>query len=140
MKRINQIFMSILMGLLFTTLIISCSNTGDSSSDDIDLTSDNQLKEQVFDQILNNQDLLNDLMNQMMQNQQSMQWMMGNSQMMQYMYNPQHMQYMMQQNQGMRQHMMQSWMNTMKQDTSVYNDMYHMMQQNHMEDGMGMMR
>jgi hypothetical protein len=137
MMSVNRIITSILIGLLLTTLIIACSNTG-NSSDNIDLTKNSQLKEQAFDQILNNQDLFNDFMDHMMKNQQSMQWMMGQNQMMQYMFNPDHMQFMMQQNSGMRQHMMEGWMNTMQQDSSIYNQMYQMMQQHHMGSGMNM--
>ena len=137
MRKLNQIIMSALMGLLFTLGVIACANTQDSSKD-IDLTKDTQLKEQAFNQILNNRELFNDFMNQMMQNHQSMQWMMGQNQMMQYMYNPENMQYMMQQNPGMSQHMMQGWMNTMQQDTSLYSQMYEMMQQHPMGAGMGM--
>jgi len=138
MKRLNQIIMSVLMGLLFTLGVISCANTQDSSKD-IDLTKNHQLKEQTFNQILNNRELFNDFMNQMMENHQAMQWMMGQNQMMQYMYNPENMQDMLQQNPNIRQHMMQGWLNTMQQDTSIYNQMYHMMQQYHMGSGMGMM-
>lgn len=137
MKRLNQIIMSILIGLLFTIGVIACANTQDSAKD-IDLTKDQQLKEQAFHQILNNRELFNDFMNQMMQNHQSMQWMMGQNQMMQYMYNPENMQYMMQQNPGIRQHMMQGWINTMQRDTSLYSQMYHTMQQHPMGTGMGM--
>lgn len=140
MKRINQIIISVLMGLLFTTLVIACANTQDSAKD-IDLTKDQQLKDQIFHQILNNRELFNDFMNQMMDNHQSMQWMMGYNQMIRYMYNPDHMQYMMQQNPNMREHMMQGWMNTLQQDTSLYSQMYQMMQQHPMGTGthMGMM-
>jgi hypothetical protein len=138
MKRVNQIITSFLIGLIFTTLVIACANTQESSKDN-DMLKNQQLKEEAFHQILNNQELFNDFMNQMRQNHQSMQWMMSQNQMMQYMYNPENMQYMMQQNPNMRQHMLQGWMNTMQQDTSIYNQMYHMMQQHHMGSGMGMM-
>jgi hypothetical protein len=138
MKTLRKIITIVLVGMLFTSLMIACANTQDSSKD-IDLTKDQQLKEQAFNQILNNRELFNDFMNQMMQNNQAMQWMMGQNQMMQYMYNPENMQYMMGQNPNIRQHMMQGWLNTMQQDTSIYNQMYHMMQQYHMGSGMGMM-
>ena len=138
MKRTNHLIASILMGVLLTSLVIACASTQDSN-DDYDLTNNQQLKEQAFHQILNNHELFNDFMNEMMQNQQSMQWMMGQNQMMRYMYNPGHMQYMMQKNPDMRGHMTEGWMNLMQQDTSVYNQMYEMMQQHHMGSGMGMM-
>jgi hypothetical protein len=69
MKTLKQLTTATLSGLIVTTLVIACANT--QQSRDIDLTTDEQQKEEVFLQILNDRDLFNDFMNEMMQHQQS---------------------------------------------------------------------
>lgn len=134
MKNLRQVLTSLSGCILLTALVTGCANPEYGSSD-IDLTANEEARNQVFQQILDNQELFDEFMNEMMQHEQSMQRMMNHDQMTQHMYNSENMHSMMQQNPEMRDHMMQEWMNLMNQDTSYYNQMNHMMDEGHM--GMG---
>jgi hypothetical protein len=138
MNTLRQTLITITSTLIIASFINACSDIGQSSQVP-DLQEDELAKEEVFDQILANQDLFNDFMNEMMQHQQSMNWMMDHNQMMQHMFSTENMKNMMEHNSGMRDHMMQGWMNMMRQDTSIYNQMNHMMGRGHMDMGMSHM-
>ena len=138
----------IVLILLLSTGYTNNPETGKST----DLKKNSQLKENVFNQILNDRELYTEFMNQMMQNQQSMQWMMNNQGMMQYMFSGNHLGYMMHHNQGMTRMMMQNMMNTIQSDSTYCyqwnqmlngsNGMYHSHMMNNssmMHDGSGMM-
>jgi hypothetical protein len=120
--------------VFFISMVIFLSLTGfmtdPGKSGSVDLTKDAQLKENVFHQIMNNRELFNEFMNDMMQNPQSIQWMMNNQGMMQYMYSGNSMGYMMDNYPGMRQMMMQNMMNTIWSD-STYTYQWNQMMMNH---------
>lgn len=133
MKKLNALI-RVMLSIGFILMMVPSAYSQDSAGDD-DLKNNPQLKEEVFSQILTDRDLFSDFMHAMMQNQESMEWMMDQHQMMQHMYSADHMQKMTEKNPDMRKPMMQGWMKMMKQDTAVYNQMQHMMQQQHMESG-----
>ena len=104
--------LTLIAGIVFT----SCSNTNNSR---IDLSANEQQKEEAFNQILNNQELLNEFMNEMMDNNNSMNLMMENGQFMNHMFNPENLDRMRQHNPEMDNQMMDNMMNIMVRDTSL---------------------
>ena len=101
------------------------TNTGTNTS--TDLTKNTQLKKDVFNQIINNRELLVEFMNDMMENPQSMNWMMNDGTMMQYMFSGDHLGYMMHNNPGINQMMMRNMMNTIYSDSTYSNQWNQMM-------------
>lgn len=112
-KRIYFLTLSLTLmaGIVFT----SCS---DMSNSRIDLTANEQQKEEAFNQILNTQELLNEFMNKMMEHNNSMNWMMENGQFMNHMFNMENLDHMRQHNPEMDNQMMDNMMNMMERDTS----------------------
>jgi hypothetical protein len=102
----------------------------DSGGRTTDLTKNEQLKKNVFHQITNNRELFIEFMNNMMENPQSMNWMMTDGTMMQYMFSGDHLGYMMHNNPGINQLMMRNMMNTIYSD-STYANQWNQMMNNH---------
>ncbi len=98
-----------------------------ASAQQVDLKQNEQLKNDVYQQILNDSSLFNDFINEMRQNEQSMEWMRANRLMMGRMYNQGQMQRMMQNNPEMRQQMMRNMKNMMKKDSAMHRQMHNMM-------------
>ena len=135
MKRIIK------LTIIALTTIITLSFAGCSNTSKIDLANNQAQRQEVFNQITQNQDLFNDFMNQMMENPQNMHWMMQNEAMVQHMFQQNNLQYMMQHNSEMNTYMMQNMMNMISSDSTYYHQ-WNQMMMNHsgMGGGMGMMR
>jgi len=112
-KRIY--FLTLSLTLMAGIVFASCS---DMSNSRIDLTANEQQKEEAFNQILNTQELLNEFMNKMMEHNNSMNWMMENGQFMNHMFNPENLDRMRQHNPETDNQMMDNMMNMMERDTS----------------------
>lgn len=113
--------LALMAGIVFT----GCSNMNNSR---IDLSANEQQKEEAFNQILNNQELLNEFMNEMMANNNSMTLMMENGQFMTHMFNPENLDHMRQHNPEMDNQMMDHMMNMMERDTSLARNWNNRMQ------------
>ncbi len=112
-KKMN--FWAFSLALMIGILVSSCSDMNNAK---IDLSANEQQKEEAFNQILNNQELMNDFMNEMMTQPTSMNWMMENGQFMNHMFNQDNMDYMREHNPEIDNHMMNNMMNMMNRDTS----------------------
>jgi len=113
-KKMN--FWAFGLTLMIGILVSSCSNMNDAK---IDLSANEQQKEEAFNQILDNQELLNDFMNEMMAQPTSMNRMMENDGFMNNMFNQENMDYMHEHNPEMNNYMMNNMKYRMDRDTSV---------------------
>lgn len=120
MRNLNKLIITAFSGLLLMTCI-ACNNSETASFQEIDLKRNEQLKERVFEQILNDEELFNDFTGKMRENSQAMQWMRENRPMMQNFYGGKQMQDMMRRNPEMRENMMQNMMRMMERDTTRMN-------------------
>ncbi len=116
-KKMN--FWAFSLALMMVILVSSCSDMNNSK---IDLSANEQQKEEAFNQILNNQELMNDFMNEMMTQPTSMSWMMENGKFMNHMFNQDNLDYMRKHNPEIDNHMMNNMMDMMDRDTSVANE------------------
>jgi len=135
-KMKHTIKLTAIVLMAFITLTFS----GCSNASKIDLANNQAQKQEVFNQISQNQTLFNDFMLQMMENPQNMHWMMQNEAMMQHMFQQNNLQYMMQHNSEMNTYMMQNMMNMIGSDSTYYHQWNQMMNHSGMRGGMGMMR
>ena len=109
------------IGLVFTvSLLPACTRTSD------DISKNDALKEKVFNQILNNNDLFNEFMNRMMQSSQSMGWMMNNQNMMKWLFSDSSLNSFMHHG-NMSYGMMQNMMNVIHSDSLLSNQWQTMM-------------
>lgn len=122
MRNLNQVIAAMAIVLIFGMMVISCTNTGNSPGQ-IDLAENEQQKEEAFRQILNDRELFNDFMDEMMQSQQSLGWMMDHRGMMEHIYSEDQIRYMMDRHRGMRDHLMQNMFGVMDEDSSFYHRM-----------------
>lgn len=134
MKNINPKIATVFIVLLLASILTSC----DTEKDEIRLSESEELREDVYQQILSDKTYFDEFMEEMRENEQSMEWMMANRPMMQRAYGNPQMNNMMQNYPEMRQGMMRSMMKMMQQDTLLYNQMQRMIQQdtmmyNHMQ-------
>ena len=113
-KKMN--FWAFSLVLMIGILVSGCS---DMNNTNIELSANEQQKEEAFNQILNNQELLNDFMNEMMVQPTSMNWMMENGRFMNHMFNQENMDYMRKHNPEIDNHMMNNMMYMLDRDTSI---------------------
>ncbi len=113
-KKMN--FWTFCLALMIGIFVLSCS---DMNNTKIDLSANEQQKEEAFSQILNNRELMNDFMNEMMTQPNSMNWMMENGQFMNHMFSQDNVNYMREHNPEIDNHMMNNMMNMMDRDTSL---------------------
>lgn len=99
---------------LFLFSLLSCD-----SDNRIDLTEDPEERQEVYQQILNNEQLFTEFINEMRENDQSMQWMHSNRPMMRNIYGRRHMQQVMANHPEVIDTMMMQGM-MMQRDTSIY--------------------
>lgn len=103
---------------------------------ELDLSANEEQREEAFEQILNNEEVFNSFMNRMMEETESMHWMMENQNMMNTMFMDDNLDYIMSHNENMYQHMMQNMGDVIYSDTSRMRE-WEMMHRDHMgEDGM----
>lgn len=155
MKKQILTLTSLLSGLLLISLFFAC----DDRERGIDLQENEENREEVYQQILNDEELFSEFMNEMRESRRSMEWMASDRPMMRNMYGRQQVQSMMKnhpemmdsvmqemmtmhwdttrmhRNPQMRQRMMQNMMRMMEQDTAMYREMQERMQEN--RTGMG---
>lgn len=124
MKNLSNVLITGFVGLLLITSI-ACNR-------EVDLKENEQLKEEVFGQILNDEELFMDFTRTMREDGNAMQWMRENQPMMQDFYGGKEMQNMMRGNPEMRQHMMDNMMQMMMDTTFMpsNNQMRQQMRQN----------
>jgi len=123
-----------------TLLSFTSYVNGQEIKESTDLTKNTELKNDVFNQIIYNKTLFNEFISDMMQNSQSMNWMLDNRGMMQYVFSDKNLGYLMY-NQGMGNTVMRNMMNTIQSDSSFYNQWNQMMgnyPNNRMHQGMMM--
>lgn len=113
-KKMN--FWTFSLVLIFGILVSSCS---DMNNTKIDLSANEQQKVAAFNQIMNNQELLNDFMNEMMVQPTSMNWMMENGLFMNHMFNQENLDYMRKHNPEIDNHMMNHMMYMLDRDTAI---------------------
>ena len=123
MKSVENYFWKITIVLM--GFMAGCDNMNEGQ---INLSANEQLKEEVFEQILNDRELTNEFMNEMMNHPTSMHWMMENGQFMNSMFSKDNLDYIMQHNEGMDQHMMQNMGNVIIRDSSIRRQWDNMMQ------------
>ncbi len=116
--------------ILFLILTLGSISAG-VGKDNIDLTKDNELRNEVFQQIISNKDLLYKFMNSMMNNQQSMYWMMENGGMMQQMFNQNNLHYIMSHNMNMSNYMFNHMMLAAQNDSTIRMQWNNMMNGNY---------
>ena len=113
-KKIN--FWAFSLALMIGILVSGCSDMNNAK---IDLSANEQQKEEAFTQILTNQELLNDFMNEMMAQPTSMNWMMENGRFMNHMFDQENLDYMRKHNPEIDNHMMNNMMYMLDRDTSI---------------------
>jgi len=132
MKHIQKINIFIL-SVFLVLFMFSCAENYNS---EIDLSENEEQREQAFEQILNNEEVFNAFMDRMMEETESMHWMMENQNMMNTMFREDNLDYIMSHNENMHQHMMQNMGDVIYSDTSRMRQ-WEMMRGDHMgEDGM----
>ncbi len=113
--KTKTIFTWAIAFLLVFVLATGCSNMDNAR---IDLSENPQQKKEAFDQILNNEELLNEFMNEVMDHSASMNWMMDNQNFMDNMFSEENFDYMRRQNPNINNRMMDGMMNNMERDTT----------------------
>ncbi len=111
---------------LIAIAFAGCSGSTTSNSN-IDLSNNQQQKEEAFQQIINNEKLFDEFMNQTMDNTRSMHWMMENQQFMNNMFTDENLDYIMEHNTGLDNHMMNNMMNRINRDTTTARKWNNMM-------------
>lgn len=122
-KRILAILSTVAL-LTIATGITSCSDGGSSK---INLAENEQQKEEVFGQIMDNDQVFNEFMNQMMEDTETMHRMMENQQLMNHMFRDENLNYIMEHNEGMDRHMMEGMRNMMNRNPSLNREWDRMM-------------
>ncbi|MEG9328274.1 hypothetical protein SAMN04488034_103282 [Salinimicrobium catena] len=100
---------------LFSLLIIGCD-----ADDRIDLTEDPEERQEVYQQIINDDELLQEFLTEMRNSDQAMEMMAANRPMMRNMYGRNQMRRMMMNNPQVVDTMMQGMMMVMEQDTTMF--------------------
>lgn len=129
MKTMNFFLRTGLVMLFFLFTLSSCDN-----EPDVDLAEDPELRNDVYNQILNNEELFTEFMTEMRQSDTSMQWMRQNKPMMRNMYGRNQVRSMMRNNPEVIDSLMQGMMTTMEQDTTMFrrNPQMHQRMMQHM--------
>lgn len=100
--------------LLLVFITVSCED-----NEQVNLSENQEVREDVFEQILNDEQLFGEFMNELRENRKSMEWMDNNRPMMNRFYGRERMHSMMRRNPQMRDSMMQGMMASMENDTIV---------------------
>lgn len=104
---------AVLLGLATT----ACNDNDDREVGDIDLRENKVQRQEVYSQILNDQDLFTEFMEEIRQNRQSMLRMGTSRPMMQHFYGRDQMRSMMRRDPLLRQELMRNMMTIMEKDT-----------------------
>jgi len=107
-------------GIILSALLMmtasSCNNQEDAT---INLRENEDQKEEVFDQILNDDVLFNDFINSMMLEDNTMQWMMEDGEFMHHMFSGDRIDYMMQHNRWFNSDSMRNIMQEYYNDSTM---------------------
>ncbi len=106
------------------------------NSREVDLKKDEELREVIFNQIINDQELFNEFMIETMENENTMHWMMDNQTFMHSMFTGQNFNYMMTHPSGMGNYMMQEFYDNIRNDSVLSSHWQNMMQDYDMHQGM----
>lgn len=126
MNRIN--FKNLLSISLMVVILVGLFSCNSTNSTPVNLKENETVRNQVYDQILNDRELTNEFMNQMMNHTHTMHWMMENEDFMRHMFNNENMEYMMQHNEHFTSEDMRHRMMKYYSDTSSIrhsNEMMH---------------
>src|SRR5690606_4326319 len=113
MENPDKKFYSLLFLLFFVVLISGCDR-----AQDVDLKDDVETRQDVFDQILNDEELFTEFVGQMRESDQSMEWMRANRPMMRSMYSRRQVQALMRENPETLDSLMEGMMTSMQKDTT----------------------
>lgn len=100
----------------------------DNGSQEIDLVSNPEQREEAFNQILNNQELYYQFLDEVRENTTAMEWTSGNREYAGELFGSEHMSRMRDSNPGMDTMMMENMMNRMEQDTAFNREFRQRMQ------------
>lgn len=114
MKVLNIQFPMLFLLSLFLFSFFSCD-----SDDRINLSEDPEKRQEVYQQILNDEQLFTEFIDEMRENDQSMQWMQSNRPMMRNIYGRRHMQQVMANHPEVVDTMLMQGM-MMQRDTTMY--------------------
>ena len=106
------------------------------NSREVDLKKDEELREVIFNQIINDQELFNEFMIASMENQNTMHWMMDNQTFMHSMFSGRNFNYMMTHPSGMGNYMMREFYDNIRNDSVLSSHWQNMMQDYNMHPGM----
>ena len=127
MKRRPMKILTILSTVAILTIAAGITSCSDGGSSKINLVENEQQKEEVFGQIMNNEQVFNEFMNRMMEDTESMHRMMENQQLMNHMFRDENLNYIMEHNEGMDRHMMEGMRNMMNRNPSLNREWDRMM-------------
>lgn len=103
---------------------------------EVDLNKDKDLREIVYNQIINNQELFNEFMLDAMENQNAMHWMMDNETFMHDMFSSENFDYMMKHRSGMANYMMEEFYDNISNDSLLLSHWQNMVENSDMHHGM----
>ena len=127
MKR-PVIFLEFILCLGIMLMAASPARSQNSSLE-INLKNNEQIKSEVFKVILNDRILFNELLDEISQNPQSINWIMDNRRIRQTLYNPDHLNQLILQEPENNKDMVIGLINMIKQDTTIYNEVLQSLQQ-----------
>ena len=113
--------LALVAGILFT----QC----ETEPDDIDLENNPELREEVFEEILNNQEVYNEFVEKMRQNTTAMGWTMDNQEFTRDMFREENMKRIREHNPDADRQMMDNMVTRMEEDTAVAKEMNRRMQE-----------
>lgn len=105
--------------LIFSLFIILLNFLYACNRDKVDLSEDAELKEDVFEQILSDEETFNEFMNKMRKNDRSMQWMSSHQPMMRSVYDRGRMRHMMENNPRVMDSVMLNMMFMIEEDSTL---------------------
>lgn len=118
-----------ILSLIFSVLFIpGCTNQ--KNTENIDISRNIALRDNIYQQILNNDDLLNGFMDRMMGNPQAMDQMLSNVRMMQFIFNQDNLKYMMHKQESNVYGIMENIMDVIKSDTLMVSQWQSIMRNN----------
>ncbi len=142
MKNFNLTKLAVVMGIMVSAIFISC----EEREQEINLAENEAQRQEVYDQILSDEELFNEFMGEMTENRDMMRNMYTREQVEAMMladpdiidsvvvgmYSVMERDTMMRQNPERRERMMRNMMNMMERDTAMHRMMQERMQERHM--------
>lgn len=130
MKRTLQTFANLKNGAFILFVLAAFIIAGcDNEPEEIDLEKNTELRDEVFSQILNNEEVFNAFVDQMRQNTTAMGWTMNNHEFTRQMFRKENMKKIQKHHPEMDNQMMEHMINRMEEDTAVANEMNRRMQE-----------